>query len=766
MVQDRVNLDACKHCSLAIALQATARILNQSLNIDEVLGIILENVEHVIPNDAANIMLVHDGYASIAACRGYEKRLGTNKATRTPRKVADVPNMVRMIETHQPVVIPDTEKSSDWVIFETSRWVRSFTSAPICHDGNTIGFLNLSNATPGFYTEAHATNLLAFADQIAVAIRNAQLFSAAQREIAERKRAEADLLNAKAELEERGQQRTLQLRQANEQLRLELERRKGAEAELKKERESLELRIKERTAELRNANVELASASKMKDSFLASTSHELRTPLNAILNVSETLQEQAFGPLNDKQMRLAHTIEESGRHLLALINDILDLSKIGAGKLELVYDIVPVRNLCESSLKFIDEMARKKRLVVSSDIDPKVRYLIGDQRRLKQILVNLLSNAVKFTPQGGSIGLIVKGDLNRQQVNFIVHDNGIGIPEEDIQLLFKPFTQLDHSLSRQFEGTGLGLALVYHLVEMHGGSIQVESKVGSGSIFTISLAWREMLHSNGPEPTQTGPGSPQGQLSNYSNSIAVLAWFLNELAIDVSTVWEGASSMEAVTKLKPGLFLIDADSIDDPLKMIRELKTQETMRPVPVLVVCSNGGEVQNKVSAAGYKTLSMPFTRQLLRDAIRQVTPEGTASLIHRAVIFRRKAPAPHQKNPLVLIADDNETSARIISDYLELNGFTSIFAADGVEAIEQAKTVRPDLILMDIQMPKMDGLAAIRNIRTMPEIQEIPIIAFTALAMVGDRQRCLDAGANEYLSKPMDLRTVVEMINSWVRK
>ncbi len=254
-------------------------------------------------------------------------------------------------------------------------------------------------------------------------------------------------------------------------------------------------------------------------------------------------------------------------------------------------------------------------------------------------------------------------------------------------------------------------------------------------------------------------------MSNYSNSIALLAWFLNELAIDVSTVWEGASSTEAVTKLKPGLILIDADSIDDPLKMIRELKTREAMRPVPVLVVCPNGGEVQKKVSAAGYKTVSMPFTRQLLRDAIRQVTPEGTASLIHRAVILRRKAPATHQKNPLVLIADDNETSARIISDYLELNGFTSVFAADGVEAIEQAKTVRPDLILMDIQMPKMDGLAAIRNIRSIPETQEIPIIAFTALAMVGDRQRCLDAGANEYLSKPMNLRTVVEMINSWVR-
>ena len=205
-------------------------------------------------------------------------------------------------------------------------------------------------------------------------------------------------------------------------------------------------------------------------------SHELRTPLNAVLNVSETLLEEVYGPLTQAQQKSVHTIEASGRHLLTLINDILDLSKIGAGSFELQFDLVPLQAICLASLKMVEEAANKKQLLVTTDIDPNVKLIWADQRRLKQVLVNLLSNAVKFTPVGGTIGFAVKGDTEKKQVSFVISDTGIGIPEESLSLLFRPFVQLDNGLARQYEGTGLGLALVHKIVELQGGGIESKAR--------------------------------------------------------------------------------------------------------------------------------------------------------------------------------------------------------------------------------------------------------------------------------------------------
>jgi len=269
-----------------------------------------------------------------------------------------------------------------------------------------------------------------------------------------------------------------------------MEREKALEA-LQAEKASLAKRVEERTADLRVANTELTRALRLKDEFLASMSHELRTPLTAILGISEALQESVYGPLNDKQRKYMRTLENSGNHLLALINDLLDFSRIEAGKLSLEIDTVSVNDVCQVSLQITLDAAHKKQIRVSTTLDHAVETIQADERRLKQILVNLLSNAVKFTPKGGSIKLEVNGDAKNGLVYFSVQDTGIGIAEEDIKYLFDPFVQLDGGLNRAQEGTGLGLSLVHRLTELHKGRISVESQIGKGSRFTISLPWQE-----------------------------------------------------------------------------------------------------------------------------------------------------------------------------------------------------------------------------------------------------------------------------------
>ena len=256
--------------------------------------------------------------------------------------------------------------------------------------------------------------------------------------------------------------------------------RKIAEREVRTERANLGLRVEESTQELRLANEELARNARLKDEFMASMSHELRTPLNAILGMSEALQEQIFGSLNDKQLHYLETVTESGQHLLSLINDILDISKIEAGEMQLMQDIIYIEDICISSLAFISEAAAEKHLNIHTSLQEEIPPFTADSLRLKQILINLLSNAVKFTPEGGSIGLEALVNQENNILKFIVWDTGIGIAQEDISRLFKPFVQLDSSLSRQYNGTGLGLALVYSLTKLHGGGVAMESEPRPG----------------------------------------------------------------------------------------------------------------------------------------------------------------------------------------------------------------------------------------------------------------------------------------------
>jgi CheY-like chemotaxis protein/nitrogen-specific signal transduction histidine kinase len=394
---------------------------------------------------------------------------------------------------------------------------------------------------------------------------------------------------------------------------------------------------------LRLANAEMERALRMKDEFLANMSHELRTPLNAVLGMSESLEEQIAGSLNEKQLKYIRTIRESGKHLLDLINDILDLSKIEAGRMELNISQVSVTALCEASLRMVKEQAQKKGLQTSLKIDPEVKVIMGDERRLKQSLVNLLSNAVKFTQNNKSVGVEVQGNTRNQTVTFTVWDEGIGMAPDKLNLIFKPFVQLDAGLAREFSGTGLGLVLVAQMIRLHGGSVSVESKEERGSRFSITLPWVDM---------------------------------------------QGGSSTTGEMPQKAGT-----------------LSAGETGQP------------------------------------------PKG-------------------KRGGKILIVEDTDPIIMLLSEYLRYKGYQVIAARNGMEGVKLAIQEKPDLILMDVMMPVMDGVEATKRIRLEEGLRDTPIIALTALAMQGDRERCLQAGMNDYLSKPVQMKELESLIVKHINK
>jgi PAS domain S-box-containing protein len=519
--------------------------------------------------------------------------------------------------------------------------------------------------------------------------------------------------------------------------------RKRAELTLLEERALLAQRVAERTAELSAANAQLARAAQLKDEFLANMSHELRTPLNAILGMSEILREHSYGPLNEEQLNSIGHIEEGGRHLLALINDILDLSKIEAGKLELSIAPVSVENVCQASLRFIKQIAQKKQIAVSFALDPTISTIRADERRLKQILVNLLTNAVKFTPEGGQVKLEVVNDLTGEKIYFNVHDSGIGIAPEDMERLFKPFTQL-----------------VFRLTELHGGSVKVESTPNRGSKFMVSLpcpvetGQLEPI----PEPAILASGSsdyPELQrvliVEDSPAAAEQLTHYLAEGSIETIIQPTGTETVAQALAYQPQVIILDVMLPDlSGWDVLAQLKANPATQNIPVLIV-SVVDERSHGLELGAAEYLVKPVSRTQLWQAMHQILSTQVT---------------PGFKKPLILLAEDNEANINTLSPYLQAKGYRLKLARNGSQAIQMALEEGPEVILMDIQMPVMDGLEAIRQLRANQQFAGVPIIALTALAMPGDRERCLAAGANEYLSKPVSLKGLVELIEYYLQQ
>lgn len=530
-----------------------------------------------------------------------------------------------------------------------------------------------------------------------------------------------------------------------------------AELQLQAERDLLAQRVAERTAELSRANAELARAVRTKDEFLANMSHELRTPLNAILALSESLLEELRGPLNERQQAAIRSIEASGRHLLALINDVLDLAKIEAGRMNIVKEVVAISDVCESSLTLVKEQATKKQIRLSLQIDdPQARFL-ADPRRLKQILVNLLSNAIKFTHRGGAVELRVVTDAEQGTIAFTVSDTGIGIASDQLQQLFQPFVQLDSSLSRQHEGTGLGLALVRRLVDLHGGSVAVASELGKGSAFTVTLPYQPVRHATTMVDDELPPLRVALVIADSVTMVDQIARYLEEQQIQPALVLQSNGAVEQVAAARPDLIILDLQ-IDggQGWDVLTGLQRDPALRSIPVIAIVT-AEAAQQALAAGAVAWLAKPVDRGALRRALSQITA-GCQPLTAPAL--------QHGKWAKLLVADDNEINLSTMSEYLAACGYELRVARNGREAVQMAAEWQPDLIIMDIQMPELDGLEAIKQLRAQATYATTPIIAVTALAMPGDRERCLLAGATDYLTKPVSLRRLVERIERLLSK
>ena len=379
----------------------------------------------------------------------------------------------------------------------------------------------------------------------------------------------------------------------------DISERKAFETELQITNECLEL-----------TNQELARATRLKDEFLANMSHELRTPLNAILGMSEGLQESSPQAINAQQKSVIKSIKTSAKHLLDLINDILDLAKIQAGKISLNYTQVNLQSLCENSLNFVKQQAYRKGITLQNKIETSCSVLNVDELRMRQILINLLSNAVKFTSEGGEVTLSVTEDWQEGQIIFAVADTGIGISREEIDRLFEPFVQLDSQLNRHYPGTGLGLSLVRRLSELHGGSISVKSKLGKGSIFEVKLPYSQVTTVCKKSPSN----SYSQQVTNVSVSPSILVFNSDRPLLDTTSSYLEASGYEviavgdekalfsALKESSPQIIVIDFDNFEaSENNILQRLRQKPSLAETSIITLTSkNTSNIKEDMLASG----------------------------------------------------------------------------------------------------------------------------------------------------------------------
>ena len=458
------------------------------------------------------------------------------------------------------------------------------------------------------------------------------------RDVTERINAERALRVARDELESKVVERTTKLMTANQKLEVEIAERGRAEQELKIGHKKLEIAL----AEASRFRAQAEAASSAKSEFLANMSHELRSPLTAVIGFSDLLGGQLFGKLNEKQLGYVKEVSDAGHHLLTLINDILDLAKVESGKIGITLSDVDLSELLDHCWVMVREKATKKELNFKMKVseDLKEKTIRADDVRLKQMVVNLLSNAVKFTPSGGTIRM--EAGRRGEEILVSVSDTGIGLKPEDQERIFQAFEQLDASFAKQEQGTGLGLALVRKLIELHGGSVSVESD-GEGMGSTFRLIFPHI---------------------------------------------EGGKDLDSQLSPEP---------LDFPRNAPDDLSVQDKNR---------------------------------------------------HK-----------------VLVVEDNESSMKVVTDFLVAFGYEVIQSFSAEEAIQRAEPEQPSLILMDISLPGMDGLTATKVLKNNPATAHIPVVALTAHAMKDDEARAREAGCDAYILKPIETRSFYSNLSALIK-
>lgn len=812
--------------------------------------------------------------------------------------------------------------------------VRERILAPISSDGTVVGIVELGRARAGAQRDLDRELLERCAETIGMALR-ASLLRAQLVVLLEESQRQGEELQAQQE----------ELRVANEELEEQSRSLLQSQSHLEEQQAELEqsnVQLEERTHELeaqkqallvaqsqlvRNSN-ELAATSRYKSEFLANMSHELRTPLNSSLILAKLLADNKDGTLTEEQVKYARAILSSNNDLLALINDILDLSRIEAGHVELADEVVVTDSVLQRLRETFEPMARQKGLALQIEADALApSQLVVDSQRLQQILKNLLANAVKFT-EHGKVSLHVRA-AGQGRIRFEVCDSGIGIAREQLQVIFEAFRQADGSTRRRYGGTGLGLSISRDLAERMGGSIQVDSEPGRGSCFILELPLQGAPASSAADiaaapvaspvaaavpamqvparapvaPTTTVPsvaddrGRRQhpGRLilaveddATFAEALVALA---HELDFDCVVAGTAEQALALAGELRPNGILLDIGLPDvSGLSVLERLKRNPDTRHIPVHVVsATDRSQVARELGAIGFAI--KPTTRERLVSAIEQLEqtsqrdvrrlliveddselrhnlelllgrdqlqivavgtlagaleqlstvtfdcmvmdlslPDGSGYdlLEHMAgnddvgfppvIVYTGRALGREEEQRLrrysksiiikgarsperlldevtlflhsveaslptdqqrllrearrrdtvldgrtVLLAEDDVRNIFALSSVLEPLGVTLEIARNGQEAVDRLAEREVDLVLMDIMMPEKDGLAAMREIRAQRHLQDLPIIALTAKAMPDDRERCLQAGANDYIAKPIDVDKLVSLCRVW---
>ncbi|MBB6097747.1 signal transduction histidine kinase/DNA-binding response OmpR family regulator/CHASE3 domain sensor protein [Deinobacterium chartae] len=497
----------------------------------------------------------------------------------------------------------------------------------------------------------------------------------------------------------------------------------------------LSAQLQARSAEVDLKNRELQHADRLKSEFLANMSHELRTPLNAVIGFSELLAEQVYGPLNERQLGYLREIQHSGEHLLNLINDILDLSKIEAGRMDLALEAVRLTDVLRSAEAMLRERALSGGLTLevhSEDLEFR-----GDPRKLRQVVVNLLSNAVKFTPTGGRVSL--EGRRSGDRIEIVVTDTGIGIAEADQAELFQPFTQVDGSLARRHEGTGLGLALTRRLGELHGGTVSVRSAPRQGSTFTVSLpfeaappaglpAQKTAVTGGQPVPRE---GAPLILIVEDDDAVATLIrHHLEDAGYRVARAPDGVEGLRMASELRP-----DAISLDlmmpvlDGWAFLERLAQQPELAKIPV-VVLSMASNLERGLYLGASAVLNKPVRREQLLDAFARILP-ALGGPAH------------------VLVIDDDPQAVELVAETLAPLGHRVVRTYGGQQGLDQALKEPPDLIVLDLMMPGVSGFEVVERLYEDARTREVPVIILTAKVVTEEDRRRLNGHIFEVLEK-----------------
>jgi signal transduction histidine kinase/DNA-binding response OmpR family regulator len=510
-----------------------------------------------------------------------------------------------------------------------------------------------------------------------------------------------------------------------------------------------EITVRKRTEHtLHQKNIDLKNATLAKSRFLATMSHELRTPLNAIIGFSEVLKDGLFGELSQKQNTYISQIFNSGQHLLALINDILDLSKIEAGKMTLDMDEVALNKLLQACLDDFTDRAAKRDIALRFEAYEGNDCIVADERKLRQIVYNLLSNAVKFTPDGGEVRLswhpVKRSELRivasesmatrqlplppsefEEFIEIRVSDDGIGMSSQDLPNLFQTFVQLDSSLTRQHEGTGLGLNMVSRLAELHGGTVGVASAPGQGTHFVVWLPWRKTkandliaspdLADSIDTPSLQKPALQVLVIENDQSAAELLRIHLESAGFQVRWATDAASALDLAKQQPPDLITLDLLLPDaSGWEVLDQIKTMPLLDAVPVVIVSILADEMMEtqKGFALGVaKMLQKPVARKTLLDAIATLgLGDGEAS------------------GSTVLVIDDDPQAIELVTAHLQDQNCKVLHAYNGYSALDIARQTRPDLIILDLMLPDISGFDVADTLKRQLNTASVPILVLTA--------------------------------------